>query len=383
MTISIALIVAAGRGHRASSKLPKQYAKLGNAAMLHHTVEKFLSHPKITHIAVVIHPDDIKLYEDAIGKLPILPPIYGGAERQDSVRNGLEMLTQYNPDNVLIHDGARPFVDHIMIDDLLEGLKSHSGVIPSLPVVDTLKKADQNNMISATISRENLWRAQTPQAFRYQDIRRAHAKTQGQNLTDDAAIFEAANIPVSIVEGSVENIKITTADDLKQANIKMTALKIPRIGTGFDVHRFDEGDFVTLCGVEIPHTKKLSGHSDADVALHAITDALLGAIGDGDIGHHFPPSEVRWKGAKSRIFAEYALSLINAAGGIISNIDITIICEEPKMGPHRDNMRQSLANMLKLDLSQISVKATTTEKLGFTGRGEGIAAQASALVMMP
>ena len=383
MTISIALIVAAGRGHRASRELPKQYALLGPQPMLHHTVLKFLSHPRITHVGVVIHPDDIELYEKALIGLSVLPPIHGGAERQDSVRNGIEALSQYHPDNILIHDAARPFVAPSTIDAVITALETHVAVIPALAVVDSLKKSNDENLIVNTVSRENLWRAQTPQAFRYQDIRKAHLAAIGQNMSDDAAICEAANIPVAIIEGTVDNIKITTSDDLEQAHMKMTAPKSPRIGSGFDVHRFTDGDLITLCGVEIPYSKKLSGHSDADVALHALTDALLGAIGDGDIGQHFPPSDAQWKGVNSSIFVNHALSLIKNLGGEISNVDLTLICEEPKIGPHRDAMRQSIAQMLKLDLARVSVKATTTEKLGFTGRGEGIAAQASVLVLLP
>ena len=392
MTISIALIVAAGRGYRASIDLPKQYVMLGNIPMLRHVIEKFITHRRITHVIIVVHPDDICLYKNAIDGLDILPPAFGGDERHISVRNGIEEIAALKPDNILIHDAARPFISHKLIDDLLDALDNHDGVIPALPVIDCVKRSNNDKKIINTLTRQNLWLVQTPQAFKYQKIRKAHDilhnMGETKNIADDAAVFEAANMPVKIINGDQDNFKITTKDDIIRANEKMLKnkdklIKYPRIGSGFDVHKFCDGDFITLCGVKIPHNMGLAGHSDADVALHALTDAMLGVIANGDIGLHFPPSDEKWHGANSKIFIKHSLELIKNIDGEISNIDITIICENPKITPYRDLMRQSLAKMLDMDISRISIKATTTEKLGFTGRGEGIAAQASILVMLP
>jgi 2-C-methyl-D-erythritol 4-phosphate cytidylyltransferase/2-C-methyl-D-erythritol 2,4-cyclodiphosphate synthase len=309
-------------------------------------------------------------------------PIPGGASRQDSVRLGLEALEAEAPDLVLIHDGARPFLDVALVTRVVEALKEHSGVIPALPVHDTLKRGE-HNLITATVERTGLWRAQTPQGFRFPQILAAHKAAQGRELTDDAAVAEASGVSVALVAGTEDNVKITTVEDLARAQRRFEAAAEVRVGTGFDVHKFREGDHVTLGNIRIPHDFALEGHSDADVALHALTDAILGAIGAGDIGYHFPPSDQRWKGADSAQFLAHAGALLAARGGRISHLDLTVICERPKIGPHRLEMVRRIAGILEIAEGRVSVKATTTEGLGFTGRREGIAAQAVATVTLP
>ena len=376
-----ALIVAAGRGTRTGSPLAKQYHNIGGASVLKHTLGAFENHDEIDHILTIIHPDDTAHYEDsAAGFAKCLDPVNGGASRQDSVRLGLQALENLNPDFVLIHDAARPFVTSGIISRVIDALGAHQGVIAALPVADTLKRVS-DGLITQTCSRENLWRAQTPQGFHFKEIYHAHraAFKQGiTGLTDDASVAEWAGIAVGIVEGSEKNSKITSAEDLNLAEKNMQDNVEYRIGSGFDVHRFEAGDHITLCGVDIPHSHKLKGHSDADVALHALTDAVFGAIADGDIGSHFPPSDEKWAGAASHRFLRFAAERLSLHGGQIQNIDLTIICERPKIGPHREAMRENLGRILDLPVSRISIKATTTEKLGFAGREEGIAAQALA-----
>lgn len=373
------IIVAAGRGRRFGGDIPKQYCQLGSRAVLHRTISAFLSHPSVSGVRVLIHPDDHDLYDSALQGLAILPPIHGGATRQDSVRNGLESLKEFSPDGVLIHDAARPFVNHFMIDRVIDAMAKTSGVIPALPVSDTIKKEKQG-LCATTVDRSNLWRAQTPQGFSFDEIYTAHQMQKGCERTDDAAILEAVGKEVSFVLGHEDNFKITTQEDLVRAKRFIQMNTEYRTGSGFDVHRFDTGDFVTLCGIEIAHNHGLSGHSDADVALHALTDAVLGAIGAGDIGSHFPPSDDKWKGASSDRFLRHACDLVEARGGRVMNLDVTIICESPKIGPHRDVMRKKIADICEIEVDRVSVKGTTTEKLGFTGRNEGIAAQAVASV---
>ena len=378
MSKSVALIVAAGRGHRFGGEMPKQYTRLDGAPVLRHTVMAFLSQPKIDHVRVVIHPDDIGLYEAATEGLGLKTPIFGGEERQDSVRLGLQQIADDAPDFVLIHDGARPYISSDVITRVLDALGSAAGAIPTLPLTDTIKRVIDGKIV-ATEDRFELWRAQTPQGFRYSDILNAHLKLTGQSLTDDAAICEAVGLTVVRVDGDNTNVKITTPSDI-QASDNGEIFMETRSGIGFDVHRFTDGDQVVLCGVKIDHTHSLEGHSDADVALHALTDALLGAVGEGDIGHFFPPSDEQWRGVASDQFISHAVKLINTKGGRIVNVDITLMCEAPKVGPHRLRMRERVAEILKISPSRVNVKATTTEKLGFTGRGEGIAAQAIANV---
>lgn len=383
MSSCIALVVAAGRGTRLGAPLPKQYLPLGGVAVLRHSVTTLLDHPRIGGVCVVIHPDDRPHYDEAVAGLDLLPPIAGGAQRQDSVRNGIEGLAAKMPDLVLIHDGARPFLARPVIDRVLAALSDHPGAIAALPERDTVKRGEAG-LIAETVDRTMLWRAQTPQGFHFAAIRAAHRAAAGLELSDDAAVAERAGLPVALVEGSEDNFKVTTMDDLARAERRLAAsLGDIRTGQGFDVHAFGPGDRVWLCGIEVPHSHGLVGHSDADVGLHALTDALLGAIAAGDIGVHFPPSDPAWRGAPSHRFLRHAADLVVAAGGAIAHVDVTLICESPKIGPHRDTMTARIAEILKVERSRVSVKATTTEKLGFTGRAEGIAAQAIATVRLP
>ena len=384
MTRCAALVLAGGSGSRFGGEVPKQYQCLGDRVVLRHAVDAFLSHTLIDEIRVVLRPDDRSHYDVSFVDLAILPPVEGGPTRQDSTRLGLESLREIDPDTVLIHDGARPFPDQALITRTLEALENSAGVVPALPISDTVKRAGNDNIIVGTEDRGGLWRAQTPQAFRYKDIRSAHEKARGREMTDDAMIAEKFGLTVALVMGSEDNIKITTREDMTRAErIMGHGQAITRIGTGFDVHGFCPGDHVILGGVKITHDFGLEGHSDADAALHALTDALLGALGDGDIGTHFPPTDEQWRDAASSAFLSHAASLVRERGGDISNVDVTIICERPKITPHRASMRTAIAAMLDIDEAAVSVKATTTEGLGFTGRREGIAAQAVAAIRLP
>ncbi len=384
MSGCIALIVAAGRGQRFGGDLPKQYAPLGGFPLIRRTLAAFANHPQVTSVRAVIHPDDRDLYDAAVtgGTIAnLLEPVSGGATRQQSVRLGLESLVGHGPDLVLIHDAARPFVSNTIIDRVIAALSHTKGAIAALPVHDTLKSS-ADGFIKTGVDRTGLWRAQTPQGFHFLDILAAHQSSPGGQLTDDAAVAENAGLAVELVLGGTENEKITTMEDLKMAERSLGNWE-HRTGMGFDVHRFCQGDQVTLCGVKVQHPFALDGHSDADVALHALTDALLGAIGEEDIGSHFPPGIAQWKDASSDQFLAKARDLVRQRGGEIVNVDITIICEEPKIGPHRQAMRAAVAATLKIQQQRVSVKATTTEQLGFTGRKEGIAAQAVATVKTP
>ena len=378
----IALVVAGGRGQRMGGERPKQYRLLGGQPLLRHSVAALRRHSSIDAMRVVIHPDHGALYEEAVRGLELLAPCLGGAERQDSARLGLESLAALSPARVLIHDAARPFVDAATIDRVVAALDEAPGAIAALPVTDTLKRGEQGR-IRATVERAGLWRAQTPQGFRFAEILAAHRAAAGAALTDDAAVAERAGLAVALVPGRLDNLKVTTEEDLRRAERLLATAFEARVGIGFDVHQFGPGDRVMLCGLAIPHERALVGHSDADVGLHALTDALLGTIGAGDIGSHFPPSEPRWKGAASETFLRHAAELVAARGGAIANVDVTIICERPKVGPHRAAMAQQVANILGLAAERVSVKATTTDRLGFTGRSEGIAAQAVATVRLP
>ena len=387
MTKTVALIVAAGRGQRFGGALPKQYASLAGAPLLRHTLLAFTADPAVSRVCAVIHPDDRDLYDAAAQGLELDAPVAGGANRQESVLRGLESLAEAPPERVLIHDGARPFVSGAVIGRVLAALDKSAGAIAALPVVDTLKRGS-GGVIEGTQDRAGLWGAQTPQGFRYGDILAAHRQAAGEELTDDAAVAERAGLAVALVEGSRENIKVTSQDDLKTAERWLRggaeqAGAETRVGQGFDVHAFGPGDHVTLCGLRIDHDAGLVGHSDADVGLHALTDALLGALGAGDIGSHFPPSDPQWQGADSGKFIRHARDLVTARGGRILHLDVTLICERPKVGPHRAAMVARVADLLDLPAERVSVKATTTEKLGFTGRGEGIAAQAVATISLP
>jgi 2-C-methyl-D-erythritol 4-phosphate cytidylyltransferase/2-C-methyl-D-erythritol 2,4-cyclodiphosphate synthase len=388
------IIVAAGRGSRAGSEsgLPKQYWPIGGVPILTRAISAFAAHPGLGDILVVIHPDDRALYEAAAAPFVtrLRPPVLGGAMRQDSVRAGLEALLAAHPTKVLIHDAARPFVDPALIDRVLACLATHDAALPSLPVTDTIKRANDGH-VTETLAREGLWRAQTPQGFKFDAILAAHRKAAQSgfsDFTDDSAVAEWFGLDVGLVEGSEANRKLTSAEDLRAADEALRTAQSGgagtiRVASGYDVHAFAPGDAVVLCGVRIPHGKKLSGHSDADVALHALTDALLGVIADGDIGTHFPPSDERWRGQESSLFLKEAGTRVKARGGRIVHADLTLICETPRIGPHRDAMRANIANMLGLELTQVSIKATTNEGLGFIGRGEGIAAMATATVLLP
>ena len=378
-----ALVLAAGRGTRFGGTLPKQYLALGESSVLRHAVTAFAAHPRIAGIQVVIRPEDRNVYDQALAGLDLLPPVPGGAERQDSVRLGLEALAPLKPERVLIHDGARPFPDAAMIDRVIEALDKMPAAIPGLPLGDTVKRVS-DGVIAETVDRTGLWRVQTPQGFHFETILKAHRAAAGQALTDDAAVVEATGILPIMVVGTETNLKITTSSDLAAAERLLAARQADvRVGQGFDVHPFGPGEGLMICGVWIPHSAGVIGHSDADVGLHALTDAVLGAIGAGDIGMHFPPSDPQWKGASSDRFLAHAVGLVRARGGSVAMLDVTIICERPKVGPHRAAMIERIAAITEIAAERVSIKATTTEKLGFTGRGEGIAAQAVATIRLP
>ncbi|MEM6461639.1 MAG: bifunctional 2-C-methyl-D-erythritol 4-phosphate cytidylyltransferase/2-C-methyl-D-erythritol 2,4-cyclodiphosphate synthase [Pseudomonadota bacterium] len=391
-----AVIVAAGRGERAGSNVhgPKQYRRIANRAVLARTVEAFLQHDRIGPVAIVIHRDDHKRFATAMEDLNV-PRSYivveGGADRQASVRYGLEALESAGIGSVLIHDGVRPFVSRSVIDRIIDALDSGSdGALPALEVADTLKRRDNEGFVEKTVERANLYRAQTPQGFDFEQILNAHRSAASDAMfafTDDSAIAEWSEMKVKLVAGDPENIKLTFPEDIDLADRKLSSamhsghwLPDIRTGNGYDVHALVPGDGVILCGVEIPHDRALAGHSDADVALHAITDALLATCGMGDIGDHFPPSDPQWKDAASYLFLKHAVELVTSAGGTIMNADVTLICEAPKIGPHKQAMRENLARIIGIGMDRCSVKATTNEKIGFVGRQEGIAAIATATV---
>jgi 2-C-methyl-D-erythritol 4-phosphate cytidylyltransferase/2-C-methyl-D-erythritol 2,4-cyclodiphosphate synthase len=378
----VALVVASGRGARFGGDRPKQYLPLAGKPLLRHCLERFCRHPGIDAVRAVIHADDAAPYAEAAAGLVLLDPVPGGATRQDSVRLGLESLAGERPELVLIHDGVRPLLGAALIDRVLHGLRAHVAVLPALPVTDTLKRSDHGT-VAGTIDRTGLFRAQTPQGFVYDRILEAHRRFAGAAMTDDAALAEAHGLAVALVAGEEDNLKITEPADLARAERLLGTSWRACTGLGFDVHRLAPGDGVVLLGVRLPCPLRLVGHSDADVGLHALTDALLGALGAGDIGSHFPPREGRWAGADSAIFLTHARDLVMAAGGRIEHVDVTLICEQPRIGPHRAAMTARVAGLLGLSHNRVSIKATTTEQLGFTGRGEGIAAQAVATVRLP
>lgn len=375
---TVALLVAAGSGSRAGGEMPKQYRLLAGRALITHAIDR-LRHLGIDAIQVVIGEGQDGAYREAVGVRTLPSPVLGGATRRDSVVNGLEALAaEGEVERVLIHDAARPFLPGAVIDRLLAALDKNDGAVPTLPVVDTLAKAD--GALGDAVPRDDLVRVQTPQAFRFEPIRRAHAAWSGGEATDDAQVARAAGLSVALVEGDPALEKLTYEADFRRAE---AALLVPRVGFGFDVHAFAADRPLWLGGIDIPHTKGLAGHSDADVVLHALTDAILGALGAGDIGDHFPPSDPQWRGAPSSLFLEHARRLVERAGGRIAHADVTIICEAPRIGPYRDAMRERIATLLLLPAARTSIKATTTERLGFTGRGEGIAAQAVATLLLP
>jgi 2-C-methyl-D-erythritol 4-phosphate cytidylyltransferase/2-C-methyl-D-erythritol 2,4-cyclodiphosphate synthase len=378
-----ALVVAAGRGDRFGGAVAKQYLPVGGRMVLRHAVSAFAAHPRIAAVLVAIRPEDRPLYDRAVAGLPVLPPVAGGASRQESVRLGLEALVGQRPDRVLIHDGARPFPDAGLIDRVIDALDRAPAAVPCLALRDTIKRITAG-AIRATLERSELWRAQTPQGFHFEPILAAHRAAAGRELTDESAVAEAAGLEPLLVEGSEGNLKVTTPDDLAAAERLLVARQGEvRVGLGFDAHAFAPGERLVICGVEIPHSVGLAGHSDGDVGLHALTDAVLGAIGAGDIGLHFPPSDPQWRGAASEQFLRHAAELVGARRGAVAHVDVTIICEQPKIGPHRAAMIERIATILGVAVDRVSVKATTTDGLGFTGRGEGVAAQAVATVRLP
>ena len=387
MTTTIALIVAAGKGERAQRSgtgqlAPKQYCLLAGKPVLRWAVEAFLGHEGVSGVQIVIADRDRDHYETAVSGLTLSPPIPGGATRQESVHLGLEALAGSAPDRVLIHDGARPLVSPALIVRVTDALDHADAVAPLLGVADTLRRKTAAGY--AVQPRDELFRAQTPQGFRFAAILDAHRRFAQHPVTDDFALAEHAGMSLASVAGEETNMKLTNPDDFALAErLAGSALPDVRTGTGFDVHRFAKGDFVWLCGVKIPHDSGLEGHSDADAGLHALTDAILGSIASGDIGAHFPPTEECWKGAASHIFLAHAASLVRDQGGVISHVDVTLICERPKIAPHREAMRARIAEILGMEIARVSVKATTTEGLGFTGRSEGLAAQATATVRLP
>lgn len=370
---NIALIVAAGVGARSRQDLPKQYANIQGKAMIAHSALSFADHPQIDEIFIVIGEGQEELAKNALLNIPIGALIIGGSTRQESVRKGLEYLAELPIKNICIHDAARPFLPHMVIDNLLTALEHENAVIPMLPMADSIAYIE-NDMMEAPANRDKMGRVQTPQAFDFKLISEAHQKMKENDYSDDAQIMHAAGHKIAIVDGDPSLHKYTFAEDFMNQAPKF------RIGSGYDVHRFGAGYDLWLGGVKIEHDMGLVGHSDADIVLHALTDALLGALALGDIGDHFPPSDPQWKGASSDIFMKYACRLAHDKGYSISNADITIICEAPKIGPHRETIRTNIAKILAVSLDQISLKATTTEKLGFTGRGEGMAVQAQILI---
>jgi 2-C-methyl-D-erythritol 4-phosphate cytidylyltransferase/2-C-methyl-D-erythritol 2,4-cyclodiphosphate synthase len=372
MTVA-AIIVAAGRGTRAGGPVPKQWQLLAGQPVVQHSIRAFAE--IVDQVILVVHPDDLARATPLGVHL-----VEGGATRDASVRNALESLAGTGTTRVLIHDGARPLVSRALITRLIAALDQSVAAAPAVPVTDALWRGDDLR-VTGTQDRSGLWRAQTPQAFHYDAILAAHRAHPG-GAADDVEVARAAGLDVTIVEGDEDNLKLTFAADFARAEriLKGRSMDI-RVGNGFDVHAFGPGDHVWLCGVQVPHGRGLVGHSDADVGMHALTDAIYGALADGDIGQHFPPSDPQWKGAESHIFLRHAAARAAARGFVISHADVTLICETPKIGPHAAAMRQALAGILGLAADRVSVKATTSERLGFTGREEGIAALATATLV--
>src|SRR5580704_2045545 len=382
-----AVVVAADRGLRAGGEIPKQYRHLSGAPVIRQSLAMFVDHAEVSLVQPVIHRDDAELCATAATGMRLLAPVFGGKTRQESVHAGLEALAAHQPSIVLVHDAARPFASAQLVSRAIAAAARDGAAIPGLAVTDTVKAINAEGRVAETLDRGRLRTIQTPQAFGFPALLDAHRKATaaGRNdFTDDAALTEWAGMSVSVFEGETGNIKLTTADDFVQAEAKdFAALGDVRTGTGYDVHAFGEGDHVTLAGVRIPFDRGLSGHSDADVALHALVDAILGALADGDIGAHFPPSDPQWRGASSDRFLKFAAERVRARGGRIAHLDITIVCEAPRIGPHRDAMRACIAEIAGVSPERVAVKATTSERLGFTGRGEGMVAFATATVRLP
>ncbi|GEN61592.1 bifunctional enzyme IspD/IspF [Acetobacter nitrogenifigens DSM 23921 = NBRC 105050] len=380
-----AILLAAGSGSRyaaaTGSTTAKQFVTLAGRPVIRHAAEALAP-----HVSLLQPVGDPLMLAEALKGLDALPPVVGGRERQDSVRAGLEALDALpegeRPDLVLVHDGARPYVPARLVEAVIAALGEHPGAIPAVPVADTLKRG-KGGVIDATVSRDNLFRAQTPQGFRFPLLRDLHRSAQAATATDDALLLEGAGFSVALTPGSEDNIKLTYEEDLVRLERLIGPALLPRTGFGYDVHAFAENRPLIICGIDVPHTRGLAGHSDADVGIHALCDAIYGALAEGDIGRHFPPSDNEWKDADSARFLVHAGELIRKKGGMLINADVTLICERPKIGPHATAMRERLASLLQVDIDRISVKATTSERLGFTGREEGIACAASATVLVP
>lgn len=382
-----AIVLAGGSGTRAGAGTPKQFRPLGGTPMLRRALAAFARHPGVDCVQPVTRAGDEHALAALSGDLDLRPPCVGGAGRQQSVLAGLEALSTSPPEIVLIHDGARPFVSAALIERAIAAARTSGAALPVVPIAETVKQVEADGRVLATLPRDRLRLAQTPQAFAYDAILGAHRRAAAEgraDFTDDAALAEWAGLTVTAFEGDPDNMKLTTADDFSRAEMQLgAALGDIRVGNGFDVHAFGAGDHVMLCGVRVAFDRGFTAHSDGDVGLHALVDAILGAIGDGDIGLHFPPSDPKWKGAASDVFLRDAVARVTRRGGIISHLDVTLICEAPKVGPHREAMRASIAQIAGIDISRVAVKATTSERLGFTGRGEGIAAMATATVRLP
>jgi 2-C-methyl-D-erythritol 4-phosphate cytidylyltransferase/2-C-methyl-D-erythritol 2,4-cyclodiphosphate synthase len=387
MPQTAAIIVAAGRGSRAGGGVPKQYRPIAGQPALRTCLETFVRHPEIGTVLPVIHRDDEALFASLAADLPLLPPVHGGATRQASVCAGLEALAADKPGLVLIHDAARPFASAALIARAVDAGRRNAAAIPALKVTDTVKEVDADGRVVGTRDRGVLRTVQTPQAFQFDALLAAHrrAAQAGENeFSDDAALMEWAGHAVTTFEGDISNMKITSDGDFARAEaIRMAALGDVRIGSGVDVHAFAPGDHITLGGVRIAHSHALSGHSDADVILHAIVDAILGALADGDIGVHFPPSDPQWRGASSDRFLAFAMERLKARGGIVAHIDVNVVCEAPRISPYRDAMRANIAKLAGIDASRVGIKATTSEKMGFVGRSEGMIAYATATIRLP
>ena len=388
MTAKVAaVVVAAGRGLRAGGDLPKQYRCILGEPMIRPSLAALAGHNGISAVQPVIHADDAALFRAAVAGIDLLPPVHGGASRQASVRAGLRALEGHRPDLVLVHDAARPFASEALITRAIAATGTSGAAVPVIAVADTVKTVDATGCVTGTIDRAQLRMVQTPQAFGFAVLLDAHQRAAAagrDDFTDDAALAEWAGLKVTTFKGEAGNVKLTTDDDFSRAEVaKLAALSDVRTGFGFDVHQFGDGDHVMLGGVRIPHGRGLSGHSDADVVLHALVDAVLGALSEGDIGVHFPPTDARWRGASSDRFFAFAVDRVRARGGRIAHIDVTIVCEAPRIGPHRDQMRTRIAELAGIPIERVGVKATTSEKMGFTGRGEGMAAFANATVRLP
>ena len=385
--LTAAILVAAGRGLRAGAGGPKQYREIGGQTVIFRAMQAFCRHPDVFAVQPVVNPDDTAIFNQAVAGLRYQPPTSGGATRQASVHAGLEALAAQKPDIVLIHDAARPFVTPAVISRAIDAAGRTGAAVPAILVTDTIKQIGETGNVVATPKRAGLQIAQTPQAFRFDVILDAHrraARDGRSDFTDDAALAEWAGLTVATFEGDPANMKLTTPEDFIREEARLAAqLGDIRTGTGYDVHAFGDGDHLMICGVRVPHTRGFLAHSDGDVGLHAVVDAILGALADGDIGSHFPPTDPQWKDAASDKFLKYAVDRVTARGGRIANLEVTMICERPKIGPLRDIMRARIAEITGLNVSRVAVKATTSERLGFTGREEGIAATASATIRLP